>query len=409
MSAPSSRAPLRLLRDPNVAFYVANRFFAAVATSLFGATVHWHVFALTDSTFQLGLVGLFRFLPAIPMGLLAGALADSFDRRRVVLAAQAASLVAALLLWSAAREPEPSLPLFYALVVLMAASVSLQAPARAALLPGLVSRDELAGAVTVASAFQQVAWVLGPVVMGFVIEAAGITAAYAVHAALAAGALVTIALVRPPPAAPARQTLSFESVREGVRFVASNQPVLGSMTLDMFAVVFAGATALLPVYANEILHVGPRGYGLLSAAMEIGAVIMALVLVARPAIAEPGRALLAAVLVFGLATIVFGLSRSFPLSVAAFVIAGMADQVSIVTRATIIQLATPDELRGRVNSVNFIFIGASNQLGAAESGFLAALTSATFSVVFGGFACLGVLAVVARKMPELVRYRTRTG
>jgi len=165
------------------------------------------------------------------------------------------------------------------------------------------------------------------------------------------------------------------------------------------------ATALLPIYANEILHVGPRGYGLLSAALELGSLLMALVLLARGAVVHPGRSLLIAVGVFGVATVVFGFSRWFPLSFAAFVVAGMADQVSVVCRSIIIQLSTPDELRGRVSSVNLMFIGASNQLGAVESGFVAALTSATFAVVSGGVLCLGVLVLLAVKMPELRTYR----
>jgi MFS family permease len=177
------------------------------------------------------------------------------------------------------------------------------------------------------------------------------------------------------------------------------------MTLDMFAVIFGGATALLPIYANEILQVGARGYGLLTASLELGALLMAFILMALPTITRAGRALLVGVAVYGIATIVFGLSRSFPVSVLAYMIVGMGDQVSVVMRSTIVQLSTPDELRGRVSSVNMIFIGASNQLGAAESGFVAALTNATFSVVSGGVGCLLVLAIVATKLPRLRRYR----
>jgi MFS family permease len=180
------------------------------------------------------------------------------------------------------------------------------------------------------------------------------------------------------------------------------------MTLDMFAVIFGGAAALLPIYAQEILNVGPRGYGLLTSSLELGALLSAVAMMTLPTIKHAGRALLIAVGVYGFATIVFGLSRSFPLSVFAYMLVGMADQVSVVMRHTAIQLSTPDELRGRVSAVNFIFIGASNQLGAAESGFIAALTNATFAVVSGGIGCLVVLAVVASKMPELRRYKIGT-
>jgi MFS family permease len=177
------------------------------------------------------------------------------------------------------------------------------------------------------------------------------------------------------------------------------------MALDMLAVIFGGATALLPVYATDILHVGPRGYGLLSSALEIGALVTSLTLIALPPIRHAGRALMIAVAVYGIATVVFGLSRSFPLSIAAYMLVGVADQVSVVMRTTAIQLSTPDELRGRVSAVNLLFIGASNQLGAAESGFVAAATTPTFAVVSGGLVSLLVLAVVAVRIPALRHYR----
>jgi MFS family permease len=177
------------------------------------------------------------------------------------------------------------------------------------------------------------------------------------------------------------------------------------MALDMFAVIFGSATALLPIYANEILGVGARGYGLLASALEIGSLSMAALLLLLPPLRRAGRALCTGVAIYGVATLVFGLSTSFPLSLAALIVAGAGDQVSVVMRSTLIQLATPDALRGRVSSLNFIFIGASNQLGAVESGFVAALTSAVFAVASGGVACLVVLGLVAWKLPELRRYR----
>jgi len=202
---------------------------------------------------------------------------------------------------------------------------------------------------------------------------------------------------------------SLRAVREGLAFVRGNPVVLGCMALDMFAVILGGATALLPVYAKEILAVGPSGYGLLTSSLEIGALAMSLLLLIRPAIDRAGPVLLAAVAVYGLATLGFGLSRSFPLSVALYMLAGAADQVSVVLRATAVQLSTPDALRGRVSAVNMIFIAASNQLGAVESGFLAAATSATFAVVSGGIGCLLVVAFTAWKLPELRGYRFSGG
>ena len=228
---------------------------------------------------------------------------------------------------------------------------------------------------------------------------------YATYGVLILRALAMLSRVHPRHTDRGQRTVSLHAIREGLAFVRRQPVVLGCMTLDMFAVIFGGASALLPIYANEILHVGARGYGLLTSALDLGALLTSLVLLSVRPIRHAGRALLAAVGAYGLATIVFGLSRSFPLSVAAYMAVGVADQVSVVMRSTAIQLSTPDELRGRVSSVNFIFIGASNQLGAVESGFVAALTSAPFAVVSGGIGCLIVLAVVAATLPELRRYR----
>jgi hypothetical protein len=241
--------------------------------------------------------------------------------------------------------------------------------------------------------------------MGLLVDRAGLPAAYAATAACFALSMLLLARLRPAQAAAARSPVSLGAIREGIAFVRSQPLVLGSMALDMLAIVFAGSTALLPVFAREILHVGPLGYGLLAAGLSIGTSLMTAILLVRRPLARPGRALFAAVAVFGLATVVFGVSRAFPLSLAALVVAGMADEVSMVTRSIIIQLSTPDALRGRVSSVNMVFIGASNELGAAESGYLAGLTSPVFSVVFGGLACLGVLAVVAALLPALRHYR----
>jgi predicted MFS family arabinose efflux permease len=199
--------------------------------------------------------------------------------------------------------------------------------------------------------------------------------------------------------------VSIKSIVEGLAFVWRQPVILGCMSLDMFAVIFGGATALLPIYAKDILNSGARGYGMLTSSFEIGAMLMAVVLTLRPPAQNAGRVLLSAVAVFGVVTIVFGLSRVFALSIGAYVIAGMADQISVVMRSTAIQLSTPDELRGRVSAVNMIFIGASNQLGAAESGFVAHLTSPQFAVVSGGVGCLIVVALIAWRLPELRRYQ----
>jgi MFS family permease len=293
----------------------------------------------------------------------------------------------------------------YAAVALAAVAAVFEAPARWSILPQIVSRELFPRAVAVTSTAIWLAFATGPMLMGFAAAQAGIGSAYGLHAVLVAGSLASL-LRLPPLGAATIARISWDAIREGLVYVWRSPVVLGCMTLDMFAVILGGATALLPIYARDILSVGELGYGLLSASLELGALAMSAALIVLPGFRRAGGALLGAVAVYGVATIVFGLSRWFPLSVLAYMVAGMADAVSVVLRGTAIQLSTPDALRGRVSSVNFIFIGASNQLGAAESGFLAALTSATFAVVSGGVGCLLVVALVAWRMPALRRYRT---
>jgi MFS family permease len=396
---------LAALRQPSFALYSIARFCFATSQMMLAAAVSWQVYALSGSAFQLGLLGLLRFLPALTFGLVGGAVADSFDRRRIGIVAQALILGATTLLLVAAARRQATLGLVYATMAAVATAQAFEWPARVALLPLLVSRETLPSAIVVSSTIQQLAFVIGPALAGGAIALAGVALAYAVPVALVAVSIGALGALRPRAGGGPRGTVSLRGIREGLRFVWHRQVLLGAMTLDLFAVIFGGATALLPIYARDILRVGPLGYGMLYASLDFGALLMAVVLLARPPIEHMGRALMLAVLGFGGGTIVFGLSHSFTLSLAAYMFIGMADQVSVVMRQTMIQLATPDALRGRVSSVNMLFIGASNQLGAVESGFVAAATSAVFSVVSGGAACLAVLGLVVLRMPELRRYR----
>ena len=371
------------------------------------AGIAWHVFALTKSPFYLGLVGLVQFLPALGLVLVGGAVADVHDRRAILATAQSVVLVAASVLLVATWRGWVTLPLLYAVVVIVACAAAFDGPARASMLPSLVPREVFPRAVTIAATNQALSFATGPALGGVLIAAAGIEALYAAYALLLCGSLVGLFDLgpRPPARTTTRRAVDVDSIRAGVRFVRRQPVVLGCMTLDMLAVIFGGATALLPVYADQILQVGPRGYGLLASSAEVGALATSLALVMLPPVRRAGGVLLAAVAVYGIATIVFGVSRWFPLSIGAYVLVGIADQVSVVMRGTAIQLATPDEMRGRVSAVNLLFIGASNQLGAAESGFLAACTSATFAVVGGGVACLLVVVAVAITLPALRRYQ----
>lgn len=395
---------LAVFRESRFRWYVASRFFAGTAMMLLRTAVSWHVYDLSHSAFQLGMIGLIQFLPVLPLSLVAGAVADVVDRRRLLLFVQIVPLLCSLSLCLATLSGRASVPVLYVAIALAAIASVFESPARASILPQLVPRAIFPRAVTVSSTALWLAFATGPMLMGFTAAQGGIASVYALHALLIAGSLASLSSL-PPLGAATRARVSWGAIREGLLFVWRSPVVLGCMTLDMFAVILGGASALLPVYARDILAVGEFGYGVLSASLELGALAMSAALIVLPGFRRSGRALLVAVAVYGLATIVFGLSRYFPLSVLAYMIAGMADAVSVVLRGTAIQLATPDALRGRVSSVNFIFIGASNQLGAAESGFLAAATSATFAVVFGGVGCLLVVALVAWRMPALREHR----
>jgi MFS family permease len=389
----------------NVVLYLAARFCSASALAMLRAAIAWHVFALSGSAFHLGLIGIAQFLPAFGLSLPGGAVADAIDRRRIVLRAGLAPLAGGLVLSLATQRHAIGLAQLYAVAFLVSGAAAFENPARAALLPSLVTRDELPRVVAAASTNTALALATGPALCGLVIADLGIAAAYAAAASLVCVALLAFLPVRPPAVAQPLRNVGWAAIVDGLRFVRRHRVVLGCMTLDMLAVVFGGAVALLPIYATEILHVGARGYGFLASASDVGAIVCSVLLTTLPPIRRVGPALLGAVALYGLATVAFGLSRCFPLSIAAYMVVGMADQVSVVLRSTTIQLSTPDDLRGRVSSVNMIFIGASNQLGAAESGMLAALTSPTVSVVAGGVASVIVVVAIALAVPELRRYR----
>ncbi len=396
---------LAALGEPDFRWFLTSRFCSAAAMTGLRAAIAWHVFALTGSAFQLGLLGAVQFAPALGLSLVGGAFADAHDRRRIAQITQGVAVAGAASLAAVSALGVASAPLLFAVVFVVALASAFENPARAALLPLVVSRARFVAAVPIHSTLQAFAFMTGPALAGLVIAAAGVAGAYAAAAALSLAAIAGLARIRPRARDGERRQVSLRAIREGVAYVRSQPVLLGCMTLDMFAVIFAGATALLPIYAEEILRVGPRGFGILSASLDAGALAMSVLLMLGRPVRSQGRALLIAVAIFGLATIGFGLSRSFWLSVAIYALVGMADQVSVVMRSTIVQLTTPDALRGRVSSINMIFIGASNQLGAMESGFVAALTSATFAVVSGGVACLAVAGAVAARVPELRRYR----
>jgi MFS family permease len=376
---------------------------------MFQALILWQVYAISGSVLSLGLVGVAAFTSACITSLIGGAIVDAYDRRRILLVAEVVPGLASLGMLAAIATEQVSLPLIYALVLLTGISSSLESPARQAILPAIVPRSLLTRALTFNSATSSVTSVSGPALGGVLIATGGVGTTYAVHIVLIA--LASISLL--PLRVPSRDVLGgsakvgIDAIREGLAFVWSRPVLLGAMTLDMFAVLFGGARALLPVYAVDILHVNAVGYGILSASLEFGTLLMALILLVRPTPTRTGRLLLASVAVFGLATIGFGISTWLPLSIVTYALVGMADQVSMVMRHAMIQLNTPDRLRGRVTGVSSVFISASNELGALESGLVAAATNAVFAVVSGGLACLLVVALIAWRIPNLRNYEVK--
>lgn len=397
--------PLAALRQRNFALYAAARLWGSMAMMMMNAIILWQVYDLSGSALNLFLVGITRLIPTVSISLVGGAFADAHNRRVIVMTAQLAAMAASATLLFTTAQGIVSLPLIYAVVFCLSAASSFENPARQALVPQVVTPNAFAGAIVVNSTVQSLGFVTGGAMGGLILGEISIEAAYGTHMCLLAASLVLLSLLRPRAIDGPRRSFSFESIKEGVSFVARRQVLLGAMALDMFAVIFGGAQALLPVYAKDILDVGGRGYGLLLASLDAGALIMAVTLIFRPQIQRAGRALLTTVAIFGILTILFGISRNFYLSLAIYMCIGMADQVSVVLRQSVIQLATPDELRGRVSSVSQIFIGASNQLSITP--LVASFTSATFAVVTGGIGTLAVVGVVGSRLPELRRYRIR--
>ena len=364
--------------------------------------VGWQVYAIRRSAFDLGLVGLCEFVPLLLLALPAGQLADRVSRRVVILASGALDLAVVLLLLVVTLHGAHALWPFLALAGATGVASALGAPGLNAVAPSLVPSEILASALALRSTAFQTATVAGPAVGGLIF-AANEPAVYAVAAGFLVLALGATAAMRVPPRdAPAEQ-LGVTSLLGGVSFIRRTPILLGAISLDLFAVLFGGAVALLPVFARSILHTGPVGLGVLRAAPAVGAVAASVMLAHRPIGGRAGRTLLLTVAAFGAATIVFGLSQSFALSLVALVIVGFSDAISVNIRATTVALATPDELRGRVMAVEMVFISASNELGAFESGAAAALLGAVTAVVAGGAVTIGCTVLWPFMFPSLAR------
>ena len=401
------------LRIANFRAYWASRLAGTIAVSARAIVIGWQVYGISRQTmdireaaFLLGMIGLAQFLPLLLLTPVVGLVADSVDRRWIVRATTALLVANAAALGFLTWAGDLSLPFLFGAAVLIGVVRAFSGPAYSALAPNLVPKEVLPTAIAISSIAWQVGTIAGPSVGGL-LYALHPDVAYAVIAGLLTVALVMMFLVGPVPQPPVQKDRRpLQRILDGFSYVRRNRLVLAAITLDLFAVLLAGATALLPIYARDILHVGASGLGFLAAGMGIGAAATALFFSFRPMKTNVGVKMLVSVVIFGLAILTFGVSKNFWLSLAALIVAGGADMVSVYVRSSLIQLHTPDAMRGRVSAVSQLTISASNELGEAESGLMASLLGPVGAVVFGGVGAIAITLLWARLFPELKRART---
>ena len=401
---PERHDPYAALRYRDFRLVVAGRFVATLGEMMVSVAIGWELYQRTNSALALGFVGLTLVIPVLLFSLPAGHLADHYNRQRIVVVSQMLLLFASLSL-AALSWTQGALPLVYGALFLIGVGGAFSSPAASTLIPQTVPPETFEKATTWSSSSWQLAAVIGPALGGAVIAlTGGATLVYLLDACGSVIYIALILLIRARPATPpAKRETTVRSLAEGLRFLRGSQVLLAAITLDMFGVLLGGATTLLPIFAKDILHVGPVGLGWLRAAPSVGAALMALMLTHTPLFKRAGRTLLWAVIVFGLATIVFGLSRDFYLSLVALLVLGAADNISVVIRHSLLLLRTPDAMRGRIAAVNGIFISASNELGGFESGLVAWLLTPVISVVLGGVGTILVVLAVAYFAPEMRR------
>ena len=364
--------------------------------------VGWQVFEITHRPIDLGYVGLFQFLPGVLLSIPAGHTADRFDRRGVLLTCYVSYALCSVLLFLQARGGTSSVLPIFAVMLLIGITRAFSGPASQSLVPQLVSQEHFGNAVAWGASVFQVSTVLGPALGGLIYGwAHGAHSVYATAASMYAASFLFVLMMHVRTGRMEEKDISIETLLAGVRYVWQKKIILGSISLDLFAVLLGGAVALLPVYAQDILYIGPRGLGVLRSMPAAGAAIMAVLLAYRPLRRRSGMVMFMAIAIFGVATIVFGFSRSIAISLVALFVVGASDMISVVVRSTLVQIATPAAMRGRVSAVNLVFIGASNELGQFESGITAQWLGAVPAVVFGGIGTLLVVGMWARMFPQL--------
>ncbi len=407
---PSAHAEARVaFTYPDFRRFQVARFFIVAAQEMQSVAVGWQVYAITHRALDLGLIGLAQFAPVVLLFLLAGHTVDRFPRNKVLLACYAGFAVCSASLLLISWRGMHSVAAIYVVVVMLGVVRVFNMPAGRALLPQLVPPEHFANAVTWNASAFQAAIICGPAIGGLLYAFAhGPMAVYATATLVSLSAAFTMLQINPQVAARRREPTSLKTVMAGFRFIWQQKVILGSISLDMFAVLLGGAVALLPVYARDILHTDAWALGLLRSAPGVGAAAMSIFLAYKPLRRRVGIIMLWCVAGFGVFTIVFGLSRSLILSLVALFLVGASDMVSVVIRSTLVQVQTPDEMRGRVSAVDMIFIGTSNELGQFESGVTAHWFGTVPAVVLGGLGTLAVIAVWAWRFPELRRADTLT-
>ncbi|WP_153102024.1 MFS transporter [Paraburkholderia hayleyella] len=400
VSSPSARR-FRLRAGTFQRFWCA-RALASIAFQMLTVAMGWQVYALTHDVFVLGLMGLSQFLPMFLLTLVVGHVADRYNRKRIALACLLLEAALALVFLLSSLGGWLTVPMIFVLAVLLGATRAFEAPCLTALLPSVVRREKLARATTLASSAKQASQILGPA-LGGLLYARGASLVYfiSVLAFVCAAVLIQSLRVRSVPVKPLPVTLA--AVFSGVAFIWSEPDMLGALSLDLLAVLFGGATALLPIFASDVLRTGPLGLGVLRSAPAVGALLGSLWMSWFPLRKRAGAAMFAGVIAFGAATIVFALSHRFVLSLGALTLLGAADVISVVVRMTLVQLRTPDEMLGRVSAINSLFVGTSNQLGEFESGLTAGWWGARTAVLAGGVATIAVALLWMRIFPELAR------
>jgi MFS family permease len=393
---------LSIYRDRDLSFFISSWFLSEIAMQVQSVAIGWQIYEMERTPLALGLVGLCQFAPMFLLTLPAGEIADRCDQRRVLAVAQMVQgLCSGLFLWCSLRSPHDPTP-FYAVLALFGAARAFSEPSGQSLLAFLVPPTHLAKSIALSSSVFTVAVIAGPALGGLLFATGSLaTYSFCLTGFLLSAVLTTTLGGRRVDRSHSTDGSRWERIIEGIRFVREQPLVLGAISLDLFAVLLGGAVALLPVFARDILHTGPMGLGILRSAPAAGAAITAFTLARRPIERHSGARMFAAVAVFGLATIVFGFSRSFYLSLGALFVTGASDMISVCIRSALINFATPDPMRGRVGAVNMLFIGASSELGGFESGITAAWFGTIPAVILGGLGTLAVVAIWMRVFPPL--------